>query len=161
MIADVIGDYLDSLEEREFDGPFMALLRSLGFRDIHFLHGNFEFGKDFIAKRYDQDGPAQFLFQTKAGNIALADWGACRVQIDMLRTNSLAHPAFDQGMPRKAVFVTTGRLVGGAALAAQEYAEHIAELGEAGFSTWDRETLVESIADAPEVGLGPRFRGRC
>ena len=63
MIADVVGSYLDSLEEREFDGPFMALLRSLGFRDIHFLHGSFEFGKDFIAKRDDQSGPTQLSFR--------------------------------------------------------------------------------------------------
>src|SRR5438046_3044129 len=112
MIADVAGSYLDTLEEREFDGPFMALLRSLGFRDIHFLHGSFEFGKDFIAKRDDQGAPAQFSFQTKAGNLGLSDWNACQGQIDMLRINSLAHPAFDRRLPRKAVFVTTGRLVG-------------------------------------------------
>src|SRR5260370_15770913 len=95
MIADVIGSYLDSLEEREFDAPFMALLRSLGFRDMHFLHGNFEFGKDFIAKRDDDSVVTQYSFQTKAGNLGLAEWTASRRQIDMLRTNSLAHPNFD------------------------------------------------------------------
>lgn len=159
MIADVVGSYLDSLEEREFDGPFMALLRSLAFRDIHFIHGSFEFGKDFIAKRDDEAGSAQFSFQTKAGNLGLADWGACRVQIDMLRTNSLAHPAFDRRLPRKAVFVTTGRLVGGAAVAAQEYAEHLAQLGETAFVTWDRETLVELITNIPEIGLPSEAQG--
>lgn len=50
MLANVVESYLDSLEEREFDAPFMALLRALGFWDIHLLHGPFEFGKDFIAK---------------------------------------------------------------------------------------------------------------
>ena len=74
MIADVIGSYLDSLEEREFDAPFMALLRSLGYRDIHFLHGTFEFGKDFIAKRDEGSAVVQYSFQTKAGNIGLAEW---------------------------------------------------------------------------------------
>jgi len=106
MIADVIGSYLDSLEEREFDAPFMALLRSLGFRDIHFLHGPFEFGKDFIAKRNEGGAVVQYSFQTKAGNVGLADWNKCRGQIDMLRTNSLAHPAFDGSLQRQAVFVS-------------------------------------------------------
>ena len=55
MLDDVIGNYIDSLTEREFDAPFMALLRLHGFDDIHFLHGSFEFGKDFIAKR-TEDG---------------------------------------------------------------------------------------------------------
>ena len=50
MLANVVESYLDSLEEREFDAPFMALLRALGFWDIHLLHGPFEFGKDLIAK---------------------------------------------------------------------------------------------------------------
>ncbi len=153
MIADVIGSYLDSLEEREFDAPFMALLRGLGFTDIHFLHGPFEFGKDFIAKGNHQGKLCQFAFQTKADDLNLTDWNACRGQIDLLRTNSLAHPAFDRQLPRKAVFVTTGRLVGGASLAAQEYSEHLETLGEMDFTTWDRETLVEFISGSPEVGL--------
>jgi hypothetical protein len=51
MLASVVAGYLDSVEEREFDVPFMALLRAMGFSDVHFLHGAQEFGKDFIAKR--------------------------------------------------------------------------------------------------------------
>ncbi len=50
MLTDAIASYVNSLNEREFDAPFMALLRLQGFMDIHFLHGSFEFGKDFIAK---------------------------------------------------------------------------------------------------------------
>lgn len=153
MIAAVIGSYLDSLEEREFDAPFMALLRGLCFTDIHLLHGPFEFGKDFIAKGYDEGKPCQFAFQTKAGDLKLPDWNDCRGQIDLLRTSSLAHPAFDRQLPRKAVLVTTGRLVGGAALAAQEYSEHLKALREIDFTTWDRETLIQFISDSPEVGL--------
>ncbi len=61
-----------------------------------------------------------------------------RGQIDMLRTDSLAHPNFDKNLPRQAVFVVTGRLVGGAPLAAQQYAEHLKTLGEIQFTTWDR-----------------------
>lgn len=52
MLADVIASYIDSLTEREFDAPFLALLRLQGFTDIHFLHGPFEFGKDFNRKAH-------------------------------------------------------------------------------------------------------------
>jgi len=142
MLAAAIGNYIDSLTEREFDTPFIALLPLHGFTDIHFLHGPFEFGKDFIAKRKEDGVEYQYAFQTKAGDLGLSDWRACRGQIDMLRTNALAHPNFDKAMPRKARFVTTGRLVGGAALDAQEYREHLAQLKESDFVTWDRDTLV-------------------
>ena len=153
MIADVIGSYLDNLEEREFDAPFMALLRGRRFTDIHFLHGPFEFGMDFIAKGYDGGTFCQFAFQTKAGDLNRPAWDDCRGQIDLLRTSSLAHPAFDRQLPRRAVLVTTGRLVGGAALAAQQYSEHLKALREIDFTTWDRETLIQFIGDSPEVGL--------
>jgi hypothetical protein len=149
MLADVIGNYIDSLTEREFDAPFIALLRLHGFADIHFLHGAFEFGKDFIAKRKEGGLDCQYTFQTKAGDLGLSEWKECRGQIDMLRVNSLAHANFDKLMPRKARFVTTGRLVGGAALDAQEYREHLARLQESEFITWDRDTLVEMIAVDP------------
>jgi hypothetical protein len=149
MLAAAIGNYIDSLAEREFDAPFITLLRLHGFTDIHFLHGPFEFGKDFIAKRKEDGVDYQYAFQTKAGNLDLSDWKECRGQIDMLRTNSLAHPNFDKTMPRKARFVTTGRLVGGAPLDAQEYREHLIQLKESEFVIWDRDTLVEMLAADP------------
>jgi hypothetical protein len=33
MIADVVDSYLEILDEREFDAPFIALLRAVGFWD--------------------------------------------------------------------------------------------------------------------------------
>jgi hypothetical protein len=149
MLADVVATYVDSLSEREFDAPFLALLRLQGFTDIHFIHGPFEFGKDFIAKRDEGHQPYQYAFQTKAGNIGLSEWNNCRGQIDLLRTNTLAHPNFDCALPRRAVFVTTGRLVGGAALAAQAYGSHLKSLGEMDFLTWDRDTIAESLSVDP------------
>ena len=149
MLTDAIASYVNSLTEREFDAPFMALLRLQGFTDIHFLHGSFEFGKDFIAKGIDEGKQTQFLFQSKAGNIDLTDWSALRGQIDMLRTDSLAHPNFDMNLPRKAILVVTGRLVGGAPLAAQQYAEHLRGLGEIQFTTWDRDSLIDMLARDP------------
>ena len=44
MIDAVVANFIDSVGEREFDAAFMALLRSRGFYDIHFTHGNYEFG---------------------------------------------------------------------------------------------------------------------
>lgn len=159
MIADVIGSYLDNIEEREFDEPFISLLRAHKFQDIHFLHGAFEFGKDFIARREEDGVLYQYAFQTKAGNLGLAEWNKDRGQIDMLRTNSLAHPNFDATLPRRAVFVTTGRLIGGAPLEAQQYSEHLKKLGELEFILWDQETLVGMMSDSPETGLAGTGEG--
>ena len=159
MIANVVGSYLDTLEEREFDAPFIALLRALGFWDIHFLHGSFEFGKDFIAKGSSDGIVRQYAFQTKAGNLNHGDWRRARGQIDELRTNVLAHPSFDKGMPRQAVFVTTGRLVGGAPAAAQDYRSHLESMGELGLVVWDREDLVGFMSSTPEVGLAGKDEG--
>src|SRR5438552_15507535 len=114
MLIAAIEGYVNSLTEREFDAPFIALLRLHRFVDIHFLHGTFEFGKDFIAKRIEDGVQYQYVFQTKAGDLSLSEWHACRGQIDMLRTDVLAHPNFAKDLPRRARFVTTGRLVGGA-----------------------------------------------
>src|SRR5712664_3622786 len=149
MLADVIGNYVDSLTEREFDEPFIVLLRLHEFTDIHFLHGSFEFGKDFIAKRVEEGIKYQYAFQTKAGDVGISEWNQCRGQIDMLRTDALAHPNFDKNLIRRARFVITGRLVGGAGLAAQQYSEHLQALGEMQFLTWDRDTIVEMLAVDP------------
>ena len=161
MIADVIGDYLDSLagREREFDAPFMALLRANDYADIHFLHGKYEFGKDFIAKGYDEGVLCQFTFQTKAGDLGLNDWREARNQIEELRWNSLSHPSFDAGLPRRAIFVTTGRLTGGAPLDAQQYAGHLERQSQTGFKVWDREDLIAMMSGSPELGLAGSAEG--
>lgn len=159
IIENVIGSYLDSLEEREFDEPFMAMLRANGFTDIHFLHGAFEFGKDFIAKGIDNGVASQFCFQTKAGNIGAGDWGEARRQIDEMRTNKIAHAAFDRNLPVRAVLVTTGRLVGAARATSQEYREYLRSLGEIDFAVWEREDLIEKMSHSPEVGLAGSSEG--
>lgn len=135
MLRDVVAGFIDTLTEREFDAPLIALLAARGFTDVHFLHGAFEFGKDFIAKGVKPaDGDTgtgepsswtrhQFAIQSKAGNLGLTEWRAVRPQLDEARLDDLAHPAFDQALPRAAVLVTTGRLVGGAAVQAQSYRE--------------------------------------
>ena len=152
MLASAIGSYLDTLSEREFDAPFLALLHLKGYTDIHFLHGSFEFGKDFIAKAAVDGVLTQFVFQSKAGNINLGAWNEIRGLIDMLRTTTLAHPNFDSTLPRAARLVITGRLGGAAALAAQSYKDHLIALKEPVlFETWDRDTLLEYLDKTPEA----------
>jgi hypothetical protein len=68
----------------------MALLRARGFYDIHYLHGPFEFGKDFIAKCSDGAVTTQYSIQTKAGDIDLSAYRVVRGQIDDLRLNAVA-----------------------------------------------------------------------
>ena len=159
MLNNVVEHYLDSLEEREFDAPFIVLLRALSYFDIHFLHGAFEFGKDFIAKAIVEGSETQFAFQTKAGDINLQSWKEIRGQIDMLRTDATAHPSFDSTLPRKAVFVTTGRLVGAAPVAAQNYRDHLAQQGEITFTTWDKHDLIERITTDPQILLASDAHG--
>ena len=153
LLDDVLGSYLDLLTEREFDAPFLALLRARGYRDIHFLHGTFEFGKDFIAKLDEAGTTYQAAFQTKGGNLGISEWRVARGQIDEMRTNNLAHPNYDSSLPRQTVFVTTGRLTGGAPVSAQEYGRHLEQLGEGGFEVWDRETIVTDLVRHPSIGL--------
>ena len=66
MLANVVGSYLDSLEEREFDAPFMALLRPQGFWDIHLLHGPFQIFKDFIGKSELPRNPISICLPNKS-----------------------------------------------------------------------------------------------
>lgn len=120
MLENVVANFLDTVGERKFDSPLIALLRSLGFYDIHLIHGSYEFGKDVVAKREDDGTLRQYALQSKAGNVSLGDWTAMKGQLDLLRTSELAHPAFDRELPRVGVLVLTGRLVGAAPIEAQD-----------------------------------------
>jgi len=158
MLAGVIEHFLDNVTEREFAVPFMALLRARRFTEVHYLHGQYEFGKDFVGQASDGDQRTQYVFQSKAGDLNLADWGKGRPQLDILRTNTLAHPGFDPTLRRRAVLVMTGRLVGAAALEAQNYQQQVAASGSS-LEVWDREALVASILDAFEIGVAGRTDG--
>jgi hypothetical protein len=165
MLRDVVAGFLDTATEREFDAPLLALLAARRFRDVHFLHGAFEFGKDFIAKgmkpanRDVGSGDLatwelhQFALQSKAGDLGLSAWRDVRSQLDEARLDGLAHPAFDTTLPRAGVVVITGRLTGAAPVQAQSYRDTERDRGRPDFEVWDRETLLEWLVDAPEVGL--------
>jgi Restriction endonuclease len=159
MLGDAIAGFLAAVTEREFDEPLLALLRAAGFDDIHYLHGSYEFGKDVIAKG-DRDGVrTQFVVQSKAGDLNLGGWTSITGQLDLLRNDNHAHPSFDATIPRQGLLVLTGRLAGGAALAAQGYAGRALQKGETPFEVWDRERLTELLVGSPDAVLAGSVGG--
>jgi hypothetical protein len=170
-LRDALAGYLANVSERDLDGLFIAYLQAHGYTDIHQLHGAFEFGKDFIAKR---DGE-QWVFQTKAGDLNMRAWREVRSQVEEMVWNDIAHPSFDTAMKRRPVLVTTGRLIGGAAADAQQYARTWKERSSAGrpaarrgpslrrrgrqpeaktaFEVWDRDDLLAGFEAAPDASL--------
>jgi len=147
MLANVLAAYLDSIKEREFDLPLNALLRASGFYDIHFTHGNVEFGKDFIAKRDENGITIQYSFQSKAGDVSQSDWrnDIMNQTLESL-LSGLSHPSFDKDAPRQTVLVITGKMLGNAALGLQELNETIKQTyHKRPVLVWDRETIIQLL----------------
>lgn len=155
MLRAVVKTFLETLTEREFDAPLLALLASQGFTDIHFIHGGFEFGKDVIAKRLDADGTTlrQYAIQSKSGDIGQAAWRDVRPQLEECEYNTRAHPSFDADLPRVAVLVTTGVLKGSAPVDSQEFRAACKSRGLADFDVWDQETILDWLCQEPTLGL--------
>lgn len=155
MLRDVVGTFLSSLTEREFDAPLLALLARQDFTDVHFIHGAFEFGKDVIAKRVcpDTGELSQYAIQSKAGDIGLSGWREVRPQLEESSYNTRAHPNYDPSLKRVAVLVTTGRLKGAAGVDAQEYKQSVEARSDARVEFWDVVTLTGWLCDDPESGL--------
>jgi len=152
MQKSVLDGWIDTLTEREFDAPFLLLLRSHGFFDIHFTHGAYEFGKDFIAKRTENGVVQQYGIQSKAGDIAGSDWDKIRGQLDELVGSWLVHPNYDANAPRQQRLLLTGELRGKAILSSKELAERIRQRKEGNFEVWDRQSLLDFLA-----GQDPRY----
>lgn len=155
MLRDVVGTFLDTLTEREFDGPLLAILHARGFTDIHFIHGAFEFGKDVLAKKTDPETgeTRQYVIQSKAGDIGQPEWRAVRPQLEECEYNTIGHPSFDPDLPRVAVLVTTGRLKGAAPTDVNEYRKSVEARGLAALEIWEKPDLVECLCDDPIVGV--------
>jgi hypothetical protein len=147
------------VSERGFDATFLSLLRAAGFYDIHFTHGAFEFGKDVIAKfprtPSDPDGPSQYAFQLKAGDIGSAEWTAIVGQLHELTSAYLTHPNFDKSLPRRFVLATTGELKGKAPLAARAFQEEVRDRGLGTFVTWEMPNLIELLSGRGLMPLSP------
>jgi len=157
MLRNVLADYISGVQEREFDLPLLALLPTLGFYDIHFTHGQVEFGKDIIAKRLEDGSVYQYSFQSKAGDITQAEWRN-NIMGQMLESilTGLSHPNFDKSLPHQSILVVTGRLIGNAALGLQELNKTIQEKYEKRpIIVWDREEL---ISDLETFGLEGVYR---
>jgi len=145
MLRNVLGAYLDNATERALDLPLMALLAAMGFTDIHYTHGQVEFGKDFIAKRVENGGTVQYSFQSKAGDISQAEWrNSVQGQLLEAVLTPLVHPNFDAGLPHQVVLVTTGDLRGNAALEMQSLNVRIVQkYHERPIVLWSRENLLD------------------
>lgn len=123
MLTNVLDDYFKSIkDERDFDFPLRSLLAAMGFYDIHLTHGSREIGKDFIAKRQEDDGEIQFAFQSKKGDINQKKCAEeVLPQLLLASVSGLSHPQFDKSLPRKVFLVSTGLLVGNAPLILQDF----------------------------------------
>lgn len=159
MLRGVLERWVDDLAERQFDAPFLVLLRAHGFYDVHFTHGAYEFGKDFIAKRLEDGVPQQYGFQSKAGDISGTEWNSIHGQIEELVGTWLVHPNYNTSIPRQHRLVTTGSLKGKAILSSKQYKERLAAKGEGNFLVWDREVLLDMLQgkgiDSAPVVLPP------
>jgi hypothetical protein len=160
FLADAVAGYVASLTERELDAPLIALLRSRGFTKVHLVHGQYEFGKDIIARRLEDGIETQYCLQSKAGDLNARSWRELRLQVDAMRTGTVAHPGFEPVLPRRLVVVTNGRLIGGAAIEFQDYNTHHRSRDELIADLWDIDELAPMFYDVLVDGVTARHRSR-
>jgi hypothetical protein len=156
MLRNVLEDYLSSIkDERDFDCPLSSLLQAMGFYDIHFTHGGVEFGKDFIAKKFENGVEYQYAIQSKKGNINQSLWrNEIRGQLEEAVLSDLSHPQFNTALPRKAILVTTGRLSGNARLASQEFKARLESDNQIqALIFWEKEQLAQLSEEHGFVGI--------
>ena len=155
-IKSLLENYLTSILEVEFFGPFKSLLEGLGYYDIHLIHSPVEFGKDFIAKKDTQEGTIQFCFQIKIGDINLNKFtNEIKPQLLEIVTNSLSHPNFDKSIPLEIIFVTTGNLKPPATIAFQAFNNYLNKtLKRKSILTWEKDQI---ISDFYKIGIEPFF----
>ena len=156
MLSDAVDAFLESVSERAFDEPLLAILRARGFERVHLVHGQREFGKDAIGQR---DG-VQWAWQSKAGDIGHGEWRTLTGQLDELRLTNLGHGAFDTSLPRHPVLITTGRLVGNAPDLFRDYNERARAKGEPELDLWDRDILVGFLAGNTDALLRGSMDGQ-
>jgi len=149
LLDDALDAFLDSVGERAFDEPLMALVRSQGYTDVHLVHGNREFGRDVIGKRDEE----QWGWQSKAGDIGQGEWRDIVGQLDELRLVNLGHGSFDVDLPRRPVLVTTGRLKGNAPDLYRDYNERAEKAGEPRLGLWDKDVLLGMLSGNPDAVL--------
>jgi len=149
LLSDAAGAFLDSVSERAFDQPLIAILRTQGFERIHFTHGQREFGKDVVGQKANE----QWAWQSKAGDVNQSQWRDLQGQLDELRLTNLGHGAFDVALNRRPVLVITGRLTGNAPDLFRDYNDRNREKQEPILELWDRETLIGLVAENADALL--------
>lgn len=157
LLANAVDAFLRNLKnERSFDVPLVALLRLHGFFDIHCIHGPFEFGKDFIAKRLEEGVLTQYCFQSKLGDIDTKTWDQdVQPQLEKSAYTKIAHPSFDQSAPkRKNVLVFTGDFKAQSRVLSQEYMESVSARDLPPVAYWGKERLQSMFLD-PSCLLEP------
>ncbi|MEA2582801.1 MAG: hypothetical protein QOF33_886 [Thermomicrobiales bacterium] len=157
MLRNVLANYLNKVKEREFDVPLSLLLPSMGFYDVHYTHGNVEFGRDFIAKHCDNGVETQYSFQSKAGSIDQSAWRS-DIQPQLLEAvlNSLDHPSFDPALPHQLVFVSTGNLSGNAAAGFRKLNAKIeGQYRETPIIFWGANNLIDFLLDSGLTTVHP------
>jgi len=160
FLADAVAAYVEGLTEREFDAPLLALLRRLGFQHVHVVHGAYEFGRDFVARRHEDGVEYQYCLQSKAGDLASAGWRDVRQQVDAMRSGSVVHPDFDPSLRRRLVVVTNGRLKGGAGVEFQDYNRYHQDREEVPTELWDIDWLVPQFEAVLVEGVPAKDRAR-
>lgn len=144
------------MTERQLDLPLLLLLPAMGYFDVHFTHGGEEHGKDFIAKKRENDEVIQYAIQSKVDDINLAAWRDVQQQIIEAMTTGLSHPNFDRALPRQVVLVTTGDLVGGAKTSVQDFnGDFVQSIRQRPLMFWGKQNLIEMFE---EYGLASTHR---
>lgn len=156
MLDDAVAAFLDSVSERAFDEPLLALLRAEGYTDVHLVHGAREFGRDVIGRK---DGE-QWGLQSKAGDIGQREWRELVGQLDELRLVNLGHGSFDTRLRRRPVLVITGRLTGNAPDLYRDYNGRARERGEPELGLWDRDELLGRLSGNPDAVLRGALDGQ-
>ena len=143
MLKSVIENYLKSVTEFNFFNVFRCLLERKGYSDIHFTHGNIEFGKDFICKKDN----AQYVIQIKAKDIDINIFRReIKPQLLQALTERVSHPNLDDSMNYKVIFVNTGRLNSPTQISFTVFNKYVTErLEENTIECWDFDTLVQDI----------------
>jgi hypothetical protein len=154
MLRNVLEDYLNSINERDFDYPLTSLLQAMGFYDIHFTHGNTEIGKDFIAKLNEQGVIYQYAIQSKKGNINQSELERIQNQLLLAIISGLSHPQFDRELPRRVILVTTGRLTGNADKILQDFNYVLkTEYKKEEIIFWGKDSLIPNLEEFGLTGI--------
>ena len=108
MIERAIENWLIRTNERNYQTAFCQVLMHQGHRVLHSsVHGPMEQGKDIITIGPDGECHA---YQTKTGDIGLAEWRGISGEIQELVELPVDYPGVDKSKPHRAYLVTNGSI---------------------------------------------------